>query len=76
MEPVRLANQIAEKGIRLIDLARAIGVDKASVTRWSQRRVPAERVLDVERITGVPRHELRPDLYPPTPAPQEAAPCA
>jgi DNA-binding transcriptional regulator YdaS (Cro superfamily) len=27
--------------------------------------LPAERVLDIERVTGIPRHELRPDLYPP-----------
>jgi DNA-binding transcriptional regulator YdaS (Cro superfamily) len=27
-------------------------------------RVPAERVLSIEAATGVPRHELRPDLYP------------
>jgi DNA-binding transcriptional regulator YdaS (Cro superfamily) len=27
--------------------------------------VPAERAIDVESITGVPRHELRPDIYPP-----------
>jgi DNA-binding transcriptional regulator YdaS (Cro superfamily) len=26
--------------------------------------VPAERVLDIEKITGISRHELRPDLYP------------
>jgi DNA-binding transcriptional regulator YdaS (Cro superfamily) len=25
---------------------------------------PAEYVLRVERVTGVPRHQLRPDLYP------------
>jgi DNA-binding transcriptional regulator YdaS (Cro superfamily) len=27
--------------------------------------VPAERVRDVARITGLKPHELRPDLYPP-----------
>lgn len=27
-------------------------------------RVPAERVLKIEKETGVSRHELRPDLYP------------
>jgi DNA-binding transcriptional regulator YdaS (Cro superfamily) len=30
----------------------------------STGRVPSERVLDIEKITGVSRHELRPDLYP------------
>lgn len=48
----------------MADLARALGVDKATVTRWGQKRVPAERVLDVERVAGIPRHDLRPDLYP------------
>jgi len=51
-------------GMRMSDLARLAKVDKATVTRWSSRRVPAERVLDVERLTGIPRHDLRPDLYP------------
>lgn len=26
--------------------------------------VPKDRVLDIEKITGIPRNELRPDLYP------------
>jgi len=41
------------------------------VSNWS--RVPAERVLAVESLTGVPRTTLRPDLYPPEP-PAETAP--
>lgn len=48
-------------------LAEALGVTRSAVSQWP--RVPAERVIDVERITGVPRHELRPDIYP---APQQA----
>jgi DNA-binding transcriptional regulator YdaS (Cro superfamily) len=33
-----------------------------AISQWT--RVPAERVLPVEAATGIPRHELRPDLYP------------
>ncbi|MDF2994653.1 MAG: hypothetical protein K0R27_290 [Xanthobacteraceae bacterium] len=43
-------------------LAREIGVKHQTFYSW--KRVPAERVLDIERVSGVPRHELRPDLYP------------
>ena len=37
-----------------------------AIQAWLKKnRVPAERVLAVEKATGVPRHQLRPDLYPP-----------
>ncbi len=42
-------------------LARKLGISQPSVSNWS--RVPAERVLAVEAITGVDRTVLRPDLY-------------
>jgi TorA maturation chaperone TorD len=42
-------------------LARKIGIAQPSVSNWS--RVPAERVLTVEAVTGVSRSVLRPDLY-------------
>ena len=45
-------------------LARALGISQPSVSNW--QRVPAERVLAVESLTGVPRATLRPDLYPET----------
>lgn len=50
----------AQRGL-LSRIAREIGVTRGAVAAW--RRVPAERVLAVARITGIPPHELRPDLY-------------
>lgn len=42
-------------------LARTIGISQPSLSNWE--RVPAERVIAVESITGVDRAVLRPDLY-------------
>lgn len=46
-------------------LARRLGVTRAAVAQWEI--CPPFRVLAVEAETGVPRHQLRPDLYPPEP---------
>jgi len=42
-------------------VARKVGISQPSLSNWS--RVPAERVLSVENLTGVDRALLRPDLY-------------
>lgn len=49
-----------------VRIATELGITHSAVSQW--RRVPADRVLEVERITGIPRHELRPDIYPADPA--------
>lgn len=46
------------------ELARKIGVSDVAILYWERGQVPAGRVLEVERLTGVSRHELRPDIYP------------
>lgn len=47
-------------------LARLLRVTPQAVQKMcASGRVPAERVLEIERATGVSRHELRPDIYPP-----------
>ena len=53
-EAIRAAGGISE-------LARQIGISQPSVSNWI--RVPAERVISVEAITGIDRAKLRPDLY-------------
>lgn len=53
-------------------LARALAektgrpVRQGHIWAWVHRtcRVPAEYVLPIEDVTGISRHDLRPDLYP------------
>jgi DNA-binding transcriptional regulator YdaS (Cro superfamily) len=42
-------------------LARQLGLTRAAVHRWDL--VPAKWIIDIERLTGVSREKLRPDLY-------------
>lgn len=53
-------------------LTRELGfTSTGAVSQWD--KVPAERLPDVERITGIPRHVLRPDICPPPSDTNEAA---
>jgi TorA maturation chaperone TorD len=60
-----MADQGLQQAIRAVggvtELARRIGISQPSVSNWN--RVPAERVLMVEAVTGIQRTVLRPDLY-------------
>lgn len=49
-------------------IAKALGITHGAVSQWD--RVPAERVVEVERVTGIPREQLRPDLFRKEDAPQ------
>lgn len=42
-------------------LGRALGIKPQSIQKWT--KIPAERVVAIERATGIPREQLRPDLY-------------
>jgi DNA-binding transcriptional regulator YdaS (Cro superfamily) len=45
----------------LRELGRALGINYQALQTW--RRIPAERVRDIERVTGIPREKLRPDIF-------------
>lgn len=59
-----LTIQLAHRGMTMSDLARAIGVHRSTVTRWAKGwRVPALRAIEIERATGIPRADIRPDIF-------------
>lgn len=43
-------------------ISQRAGISTAAVSQW--RRVPKDRLGLVSEVTGIPREELRPDLYP------------
>jgi DNA-binding transcriptional regulator YdaS (Cro superfamily) len=50
-----------------VPLAQGIETTQSQVSYWllkSKKGVPAEFCPLIENMTGVPRHELRPDVYP------------
>ncbi|MBY0338622.1 MAG: molecular chaperone TorD family protein [Acetobacteraceae bacterium] len=42
----------------------AVGIARRTVFLWKQNGIPAERVPEVEALSGVSRQLLRPDLWP------------
>ncbi len=42
-------------------LAKCLNIRHQTIYSW--KKIPSERVVDVERVTGIPRQKLRPDLY-------------
>jgi hypothetical protein len=43
-------------------LADALGISSAAVSKW--KKIPRGRVVEIERLTGVPRYVQLPDLHP------------
>ena len=46
---------------RIAQMSEALGITRQAVNKWE--RTPIERVREVEKITGIPRHVLRPDIF-------------
>ena len=59
-------NEALKRAIKAIgsagEFAAHLGITAQAISQWDQ--VPPLRVLEVERISGVSRQELRPDIYP------------
>jgi len=57
-----LGLQRAIKAVGTSDaLADKLKITPQAVSQWT--KIPLARVFEVERETGIPRHELRPDFF-------------
>ena len=56
-----LKNLLTKRGTAA-RIAEQLGVAHSTVMRWSTRRVPASRLGELSRVTGIPAGKLRPDL--------------
>jgi DNA-binding transcriptional regulator YdaS (Cro superfamily) len=51
------------------EIARNLGVNQSNVGAWltkneSKRvKIPANRATQLERLTGIPREQIRPDIF-------------
>lgn len=57
----KLTEYFEAKRGRKVRLARSLGLTPGAVSQWEQ--VPADKAVDVSRLTGIPVEELRPDVF-------------
>jgi len=59
-DALRLWRQERELGLQ--EAADILGVGRKTYWRYERGLIPAEKVLRLEKVTGIPRQKLRPDL--------------
>jgi DNA-binding transcriptional regulator YdaS (Cro superfamily) len=57
----KLNSWIQERRGRLSELATSLNITPAAIKQW--QIVPADKLVAIEAFTGIPRQELRPDLF-------------
>ncbi len=60
MDAISLAIKKAGGAVKL---GKALGITRQAVEQWPKRVVPPEHVLAIEKLTGISRYALRPDIY-------------
>lgn len=71
---MKALDRAVKKAGSQLRLAALLGIKPPSISGWYGRgRVPAERCIEIETVTGVSRYELRPDVFGAPPSDKPAA---
>jgi DNA-binding transcriptional regulator YdaS (Cro superfamily) len=62
MTPKKVLAKVYKKMLTKTNLATQLGISRQAVSKWVS--VPVHHVITIESLTGISRHELRPDIYP------------
>jgi transcriptional regulator with XRE-family HTH domain len=68
MHPLKKWREGLPEGQRSLEaVAQLLGVTEAQVSRYEsgKRKIPPEKLDRYEKITGIPRYYLRPDIFLP-----------
>lgn len=68
LNPIRAWREIHKMPVK--DLARRVGVQSSAICKWEKSQVSSRKALALHKVTGIPLHVLRPDIYP---QPEKAA---
>jgi len=55
------------RNLTIDEVAAQFDVDRTTIIRWEKGapNIPVKRLNEAERITGIPRQKLRPDIFGP-----------
>ena len=63
-----IKNALRERNMSQRDLAVALGISPGRVSQiMVSEKVSAERALELQRVLGIPLHEMRADIWPKPP---------
>jgi Putative antitoxin of bacterial toxin-antitoxin system, YdaS/YdaT len=62
-------NMVIDQGLQRVlktvgsryQLAKMLGLTPPAIYKW--KRIPADRIIAIEKATGIDRSKIRPDLY-------------
>ena len=66
-----IIEEAASKFGGIVAMSLALGRSRAAASQWNQ--IPPEHVLEIERVSGISRHRLRPDIFGESPQSSQAA---
>jgi DNA-binding transcriptional regulator YdaS (Cro superfamily) len=54
-------NVVASKLGGIVKMSEALGLSRGAASQW--REIPIDHVARIEKLTGIPREVLRPDIF-------------
>jgi DNA-binding transcriptional regulator YdaS (Cro superfamily) len=61
----QIVKQVIDKAGGPSAMARSLNISTQAIWKW--KAIPIKRLAEIEKLTGIPRAHLRPDIFGKTP---------